>query len=48
MTLREQASERLGALTLPAPEPVRVMGRAPGVLAFHGFGGTTRFLKTSP
>ncbi len=31
-----------GALTAPAPEPLCVDGRAPGVVAFHGFGGTTR------
>lgn len=32
----------LGALSAEAPEPVRLAGRAPGVVAFHGFGGTTR------
>lgn len=31
-----------GALTAQAPEPVCLPGRSPGVLAFHGFGGTTR------
>jgi carboxylesterase len=31
-----------GALTAPAPAPISYSGRAPGVLAFHGFGGTTR------
>ena len=31
-----------GALTADAPAPIRIQGAAPGVLAFHGFGGTTR------
>ncbi len=35
-------ADALGALTAPAPEPIRIAGRAPGVIAFHGFGGTTR------
>ncbi len=32
----------LGGLTAPAPEPIVLAGRTPSVLAFHGFGGTTR------
>jgi len=32
----------LGALSAAAPGPVLISGRAPGVVAFHGFGGTTR------
>ena len=32
----------LGALSGDAPAAIRVQGNAPGVLAFHGFGGTTR------
>lgn len=32
----------LGALSAPAPEPIKLAGRPPGVVAFHGFGGTTR------
>jgi len=32
----------LGALTADAPAPVHLSGRTPTVLAFHGFGGTTR------
>jgi carboxylesterase len=36
------ASEARGRLSAPAPEPICIEGRAPGVLAFHGFGGTTR------
>jgi carboxylesterase len=35
-------ADALGALTAPAPEPIRIEGHAPGVVAFHGFGGTTR------
>jgi carboxylesterase len=31
-----------GALSATAPEPICISGRAPGVVAFHGFGGTTR------
>jgi carboxylesterase len=38
----DSAREALGALTARAPEPVAVLGRAPSILAFHGFGGTTR------
>ena len=36
------ARKARGALNAPAPEPICVAGRAPGVLAFHGFGGTPR------
>jgi carboxylesterase len=32
----------VGALSAALPEPVCVAGRSPGVVAFHGFGGTTR------
>ena len=32
----------LGALNRDAPAPIFLSGRAPGVVAFHGFGGTTR------
>jgi carboxylesterase len=43
---RAQATELdRGALTAPAPEPTSYSGRAPGVLAFHGFGGTTREIE---
>ena len=31
-----------GALTAEAPAPIKIAGGAPGVVAFHGFGGTTR------
>ncbi|MEP7050389.1 MAG: alpha/beta fold hydrolase [Pseudomonadota bacterium] len=31
-----------GALSADAPLPIRIAGAAPGVVAFHGFGGTTR------
>ncbi|MEO8978034.1 MAG: alpha/beta fold hydrolase [Polyangiaceae bacterium] len=34
-----------GALTADAPAPIRIQGAAPGVLAFHGFGGTTREIE---
>lgn len=34
--------EELGALTALPPEPVRFLGRGMSVVAFHGFGGTTR------
>ncbi len=39
---RHAAAPDLGALNHDAPEPVFLSGRAPGVIAFHGFGGTTR------
>ena len=42
---RARASIDLGALTASAPDPVRLTGRAPGVVAFHGFGGTTREIE---
>jgi len=35
----------LGALSAAPPEPIRIAGRAPGVVAFHGFGGTTREIE---
>ncbi|HYQ47032.1 MAG TPA: alpha/beta fold hydrolase [Polyangiaceae bacterium] len=35
----------LGALSATAPAPICISGRAPGVLAFHGFGGTTREIE---
>jgi carboxylesterase len=31
-----------GALSADAPPPIRIAGDVPGVVAFHGFGGTTR------
>jgi carboxylesterase len=39
------AREELGALSAALPEPIRLAGRAPGVVAFHGFGGTTREIE---
>ncbi|HEY0464951.1 MAG TPA: alpha/beta fold hydrolase [Polyangiaceae bacterium] len=44
MRLRRDTRSALdvGALSAAAPEPICISGRAPGVLAFHGFGGTTR------
>jgi alpha-beta hydrolase superfamily lysophospholipase len=42
---RSQAGLDLGALSAAAPEPICITGRAPGVLAFHGFGGTTREIE---
>jgi carboxylesterase len=39
-TARPRADK--GALSAAAPEPIEIVGRAPSVLAFHGFGGTTR------
>jgi carboxylesterase len=35
-------SQGVGGLSHPAPSPIRIEGRVPGVVAFHGFGGTTR------
>jgi len=35
----------LGALNAAAPEPIRIAGKTPGVVAFHGFGGTTREIE---
>jgi carboxylesterase len=40
-----RAGADLGALSAARPEPIRIAGRAPGVLAFHGFGGTTREIE---
>ncbi len=37
-----RAGVELGALSAESPQPIRIFGRAPGVVAFHGFGGTTR------
>ncbi len=34
-----------GALTAPVPDPVSFQGATPGVVAFHGFGGTTREIE---
>ena len=34
-----------GALNQDAPAPIFLSGRAPGVVAFHGFGGTTREIE---
>jgi len=39
------AAPALGALSAAAPKPIRLLGRAPGVVAFHGFGGTTREIE---
>src|SRR5450432_2448259 len=40
------AAERgRGALSAPAPDPICVAGQPPGVVAFHGFGGTTREIE---
>ncbi len=35
----------VGALSAAVPEPICIAGRAPGVVAFHGFGGTTREIE---
>ncbi len=35
----------LGSLNGELPQPIRITGKAPGVLAFHGFGGTTREIE---
>ena len=35
----------LGALSAAAPSPICSAGRSPGVVAFHGFGGTTREIE---
>lgn len=47
MILRRGSPVRvdLGALSAAAPEPIRIAGKAPGVVAFHGFGGTTREIE---
>jgi carboxylesterase len=37
-----EARQARGALNGPAPTPIDSPGRTPSVLAFHGFGGTTR------
>jgi carboxylesterase len=42
MIWRRTAKPDLGALSHAAPEPIFLAGRAPGAIAFHGFGGTTR------
>ena len=42
MSGRRAATADLGALSHEAPKPIFLSGRAPGVIAFHGFGGTTR------
>ncbi len=35
----------LGSLNGDLPQPIRVAGNVPGVVAFHGFGGTTREIE---
>ncbi|HWZ89344.1 MAG TPA: alpha/beta fold hydrolase [Polyangiaceae bacterium] len=40
-----QTTDDKGALSAPVPDPVCVEGRSPGVVAFHGFGGTTREIE---
>jgi len=47
MILRRSSQSRddIGALSASAPEPIRIAGKAPGVVAFHGFGGTTREIE---
>ena len=45
MKLRRRAAVDLGALSAAAQAPIRRSGRAPGVVAFHGFGGTTREIE---
>ncbi len=42
---RSRRGVDLGALSARAPEPICISGRAPGVVAFHGFGGTTREIE---
>jgi carboxylesterase len=34
-----------GGLSAAAPEPIKIAGGVPGVVAFHGFGGTTREIE---
>jgi len=41
---REQHVD-VGALSATLPDPICISGRAPGVVAFHGFGGTTREIE---
>jgi len=42
---RRGKKRELGRLTAEAPGPIVISGRTPGVLAFHGFGGTTREIE---
>jgi len=42
MIWRRKGTVDWGALSHDAPAPIFQSGRAPGVIAFHGFGGTTR------
>ena len=35
----------VGALSANPPAPICISGRSPGVVAFHGFGGTTREIE---
>ncbi len=39
---KSAAKSDVGALNGALPKPIRLAGRAPGVVAFHGFGGTSR------
>ncbi len=45
MKARARATSDLGALNAPVIGPLSVAGRAPSVVAFHGFGGTTREIE---
>ena len=45
MSARRASPKDVGALTQDAPAPIFIDGRAPGVIAFHGFGGTTREIE---
>jgi carboxylesterase len=40
-----RAHSDLGALSAAAPPAISLAGRSPGVVAFHGFGGTTREIE---
>jgi len=42
---RSRVQLDLGALSAAAPSPICLEGRSPGVVAFHGFGGTTREIE---
>jgi carboxylesterase len=41
----QRGRAELGSLSAAAPSSICVEGRAPGVVAFHGFGGTTREIE---
>ena len=45
MISRADRGRDLGALSASVPDPIRLAGRSPGVVAFHGFGGTTREIE---